>query len=135
MGEEDLGFDWTPFSGNNRTYLHLSANNNRLKNHLRPKKVSFWNKLIPTLLAGSSMLDSEENKKESSAKSTITNNQEEESDAPAPNVWIFIALNVGLALVVLVLSICLLTTSVQLKRYKEMIRNFDHRTNIMPHRV
>ena len=152
MEGTSLNVDWQPFTLQNRTYLHLAAANTKLRQHLRPNKVSFWNNLIPMLLSGptgsgsdtsltSKVLNSNKNgvsgsgTEQSSVHGGAFGSSSDSSADSGPSIWIFIALNVGLATVVLVLSICLLATTVQLKRYKRMCTNYDARSNILPRRV
>jgi hypothetical protein len=146
-----LDFTWKTFTQDERTYLHLSADNIKLRQHLRPNKVSFWNTLIPMLAKSLPKPGGSENIPEGSEdregsigvkmdghggveispKTQLTTNS-------GPNVWIFIALSVGLATIVLILSICLLATSVQLKRYRrnsDLAVTFDPRSEILPRRV
>lgn len=128
----DLDVAWEPFTPYNRTYLYLSTHASRLKQHLRPDKVSFWNSLIPVLQTGTNETPTQADDEDAVPDWRITCPENSEA---SPSMWIFIAINVGLAMVVLILMICLLRMLVQLRRYKTMCSNFDKRTNILPRRV
>ena len=114
FSDSDLGFDWEAFTPYNRTYLHLNSHENKLKQHLRADKVSFWNTLIPSLLAA---------QKNRTQIDSSTNPQTRDSanihivESEQPSMWIFIAICVGLAMMVLILLICILRLTVQLRRY------------------
>ena len=46
----DGGISWKQFVPGTFDYLHINANNTRMRTHLRTEKITFWNNLLPSLL-------------------------------------------------------------------------------------
>lgn len=48
---QSSGSRWTHFKSKSLDYFHIDTNYSEMRTFLRPEKVTFWNELIPSMLA------------------------------------------------------------------------------------
>lgn len=103
------GHEWTPYSIDDRHYLHLSPQSIGIRRNLRSEQVAFWNSLVPLLVVNSTVAES---------PFRATGGPASEHRPSSVGLWVLLASVGVLVVVLLLLAVLAIRLALENRRFK-----------------